>query len=1088
MSMRSFGLAIMCTLLLGSLTALASQDYVIPLVTGTLTPGETAEKMADLSAKARQSGSAHCIIQLYGDPTDSQRRALERAGLTLLEPLPGNAWVAALTKSMTSAKARDLGIRWAGEITPDLKQHPRIQRGEFGPWSQYEGGKVIIAMTLYADVASATGEAIAYVNGGVPGDYIESIHTWVIAVDPAMIAVVAADEDVEFVDVLPPPMTPVNDVARQVVGANTVQAPPYNLNGAGVTVCVYDAGLVDGSHTDFGGRVTAGEGGSILDHSTHVAGSVGGSGALSAGQYRGMAPGCSIVSYLYEACNPYCLYDSPQDIEANYRSSRNTYGADLCTNSIGSNIAANGYSCAWEGDYETVSQLLDNIVRGSLGSPFIVLYAAGNERGYGTCGTTYSTMGVPACAKNIITVGATNDTDGMSTFSSWGPTDDGRVKPEVCAPGVNIHSTMPGNTYGDMSGTSMATPITAGCVTLVLEQFNRTYPGLIPLPSTIKALFINTAVDLGNTGVDYQYGFGRIAVQAAVDATINGNFLEGQLTTGQVNTHTFNVPAGTTSLRVSLSWMDPAAARLANPTLINDLDVTLTSPTATVYYPMVLNPASPGNVATTGVNHRDNSEQVVVASPVAGQWTITVSATSLPTSPQTYSLAASQSILTGYGHVNGTVTDANTLLPISGVLVRNLSGFQSDVTGADGYYELFLPASTVTLEYSGFGYITSTEEVVVPNGGTVTVNKTLTPPEFTLDSPSLSPTFGTPTTSFTYSVNYTSAYNHAPVSALVYVDTVPHTMTTADPTYTDGSLFTFVSTLPEGVHNYYFQFVGSEITVRLPDTSAYAGPVVGSIITCYDFESDQGWTVGAPGDNATTGIWGRMDPEPTYEGTQIVQPADDHTPDPGVICYVTDGRAGSAPGDYDVDGGQTTLLSPIWDLSTYPQAYLDLWTWYTNRQGNNPSTDTFRVDISSNGGTSWVSLIRTMSSWEYWKNDMFALQDFITLSNQVQLRVVAADRSPGSLVESAVDDVCLYGVNPQPPEAPTELVIAVEDMDLHLYWEPSDGATAYRIERATIFEGPYTEVITVGAGTTDWVDVNGAASDLWAFYHVIAIR
>jgi subtilisin family serine protease len=650
----------------------ASGENTIRLLSREFTPDQDLSAVRDLSAAASPANPVHCMMQLNGDADYALTAALENSGVKLLEPLGGNAWLVSLSRSLAAEDLKSLGARWVGELLPSDKMHSRVVNREFEPWTHYEDGKEIVFMRLHKDIPFEAGEEIAARYDGVTGDYIKEIHTWVVAIYPDDFESIAAEDDVAWMDLMSPPMTSTNDVARTVVGAETVQAAPYNLNGSGVSVLVYDGGLVS-SHTDFTGRLTVGEAGSTADHPTHVAGSVGGSGAASGGSYRGMAPACNIISYAYEACSPYCLYDSPQDIAANYATARNSYSADLATNSIGSNISANGYSCTWEGDYESVSQLLDNIVRGSLGSPFIVLFAAGNERG-GSCGSTYNTMGVPANAKNIISVGATTDADAMTTFSSWGPTDDGRIKPDVCAPGSNIYSTLPGNTYGSMSGTSMATPITSGCVALMLQQMNMSYPGLVPLPSTVKALLINTAQDLGNAGPDYVYGFGRVNVQAAVDAVIDGGFLEGSLSSGQTNTHTFTVPAGTTSLRVSLSWMDPAATPLANPTLINDLNLTLTSPSPTVYYPFTLTPASPSTPAGTGIDHINNNEQVVVASPAAGTWTITVNSTTMPSGPQSYSLACSESILAGYGHVAGTVTDVNTGLPLAGAAVHNLSG------------------------------------------------------------------------------------------------------------------------------------------------------------------------------------------------------------------------------------------------------------------------------------------------------------------------------------------------------------------------------------------------------------------------------
>lgn len=1067
MRMRNFSLiaviGLMLTLCCG--TALADQDYTIRLVNGDISPSADVNVLSALTERTT-AFPIHCLVQLTAIPSDFERSVLTAVGITLLEPIPDRAWLASISRPISASQLEAVGVRWGAELTAFDKMHPRVKAKEFGPWAQYESGRVVISVRLYPDVSSEKGPEIAAVFAAEAGDYIRSVNTWIMAVEPAMIEAIAGMDEVEWVDVIPPPLTPMNDVARTVVGANTVQAAPYGLDGSGITVCVYDGGMVDAAHTDFSGRITLGETGATADHPTHVAGSVGGSGALSGGSYRGMAPGCNLVSYQYEACDPYCLYNSPQDIEANYTSARNTHSADIATNSIGSNTAANGYDCAWEGDYELVSQLLDNIVRGSLGNPFTVLFAAGNERGYGTCGTTYSTMGVPGCAKNVITVGATDDADAMTNFSSWGPTDDGRVKPEVCAPGSSIYSTLPGNSYGSMSGTSMATPITSGCTALMLEQFNLSYPGLTPLPSTLKALLINTAVDRGNTGPDYVYGYGRIDIQAAVDAVIAGKFLEDQLATGETDLIAFEVPASTPSLRVSLAWMDPAATPLANPTLVNDLDIALISPSSTNYYPYVLNPASPSATAGTGVNHRDNTEQIVVANPTAGTWSIRVNATSLPSGPQTYSLAASISILPGYGTVSGIVTDLTTGLPVSGALVRNAFGMQQYTTGVDGFYSLYMPAGSVTIECTAFGYVDYSQTVTVPE------DETLTHPIALVQTPRA----------------FLSGYIFDQTGAPIAGAEIRAVNTSISPVFSaaDGS---YTMQMPTGETYVIRASATGYGAVR--DTILFTAAMVRnyyllSAITCYNFESDQGWTVGATGDNATAGVWGRMDPVATYNNSNVnIQPGDDHTAGAGVICYVTDGRSGTSVGTYDVDGGKTTLLSPIWDLSSYTQVQLDLWTWYSNDGGDNPSSDYFVVDVTSNGGTSWINILNTTSDWEYWKNDNFPLENYITLTNQVRIRIIAQDLTPGSLVEAAVDDICLYGAVPHAPDAPSSLVILAAGSGIHLAWQPVTGATSYRIERAQDFDGAFAPLDSVSAGVTEYLHVNGADSTR-AFYRIVA--
>ncbi len=165
-----------------------------------------------------------------------------------------------------------------------------------------------------------------------------------------------------------------------------------------------------------------------------------------------------------------------------------------------------------------------------------------------------------------------------------------------------------------------------------------------------------------------------------------------------------------------------------------------------------------------------------------------------------------------------------------------------------------------------------------------------------------------------------------------------------------------------------------------------------------DIESDHGWTLGAAGDNATSGLWIRSDPV----GTSY-QPEFDHTPDPGALCFVTgNGAPGGSAGDQDVDGGKTTLLSPIFDLEGASWAGLSYWRWYTDETSHD---DDFLVDISNNGGTSWVSLeVVTDSAYPWVKAVFDDLGAILPLTSQMRLRFIASDTGSGSLVEALIDD------------------------------------------------------------------------------------
>jgi len=180
-----------------------------------------------------------------------------------------------------------------------------------------------------------------------------------------------------------------------------------------------------------------------------------------------------------------------------------------------------------------------------------------------------------------------------------------------------------------------------------------------------------------------------------------------------------------------------------------------------------------------------------------------------------------------------------------------------------------------------------------------------------------------------------------------------------------------------------------------------------------DMEQDRGWTVGAAGDDATTGIWTRVDPIGTEYSGYVIQMEDDHTPAPGTLCFVTgNGSVGGAAGENDVDGGKTTLLTPVFQLGGALSAQVSYYRWYTNSWGNNPDEDWWNVDVT-NDGVNWVSLEHTQTTLAAWTQFTFELTDYITLTDQVQLRFVAADEGAGgSLVEAGVDDFLLTVFQP----------------------------------------------------------------------------
>lgn len=235
--------------------------------------------------------------------------------------------------------------------------------------------------------------------------------------------------------------------------------------------------------------------------------------------------------------------------------------------------------------------------------------------------------------------------------------------------------------------------------------------------------------------------------------------------------------------------------------------------------------------------------------------------------------------------------------------------------------------------------------------------------------------------------------------------------------------------LPCGASVAYFlsgQTTASNITWRDPPTApgtGYTAVAATSIETLvYDtLETNTGWVAGAPGDNATAGIWVRVDPVGT-----AAQPEDDHTPAPGVLCWVTgQGSPGGSIGAADVDGGRTTLRTPVYNLSGRSNIVIGYWRWYSNDQGNAPNEDVFLVDVTDNNGTTWTNVEtvgpagpETSGGWRY---HQFRLSDFVTPTAQVRLRFIAQDLGTGSIVEAAIDDFEIREIECQEPPCPGDL-------------------------------------------------------------------
>jgi len=273
----------------------------------------------------------------------------------------------------------------------------------------------------------------------------------------------------------------------------------------------------------------------------------------------------------------------------------------------------------------------------------IHVFSTGNSGttncGYGAGSLWGNITGGHKSGKNVIAVANLDYADALATSSSRGPATDGRIKPDLAAKGTSVYSTVDPNDYALKSGTSMACPGVAGTMASLFQAYRDLYGGDDPMAGLMKGILLNTAEDLGNPGPDFKFGWGRINALRAVQVLETGRFDSATLSQGSLVTQSIDVPTGVAQLRVMIYWTDYEANVNTTWALVNNLDLTLTDPSNTVWLPWKLShyphPDSLGMPAFRGIDDRNNMEQVTLDNPSAGTYEIRITGTSVPQGPQT---------------------------------------------------------------------------------------------------------------------------------------------------------------------------------------------------------------------------------------------------------------------------------------------------------------------------------------------------------------------------------------------------------------------------------------------------------------------
>jgi len=452
-------------------------------------------------------------------------------------------------------------------------------------------------------------------------------------------------------------------------------------------LCMWDGGLPRLTHVEFGSRIRQKDSNTTLnDHATHLSGTMAAAGVNP--QVKGMAYGAKLDVWDYTDDLVEMAQNASKMLISNH-----SYGPVVGW-VFNQSRPGNDPKFKWEwwgntsisttedyrfGFYDEKAQDLDNL---AFNSPYyLIVKSADNKHAetgppigtpYFLRNTTqtsildrnrnnaYDVIPAEANAKNILTIGGANvaaNNFSVADFSGWGPTDDGRIKPDLLGVGTNIISSISSanNAYATMSGTSTACANVSGTLILLQELFYRRQTYFMR-SATLKGLVLHTATKPnGKTGPAYEYGWGLLNAEKAAQVLLNtaNKHILSESTLRQNETYQQKIiAAGNEPLMVTICWTDPEGAPTrvstqtvddTSPKLINDLDIRLTDESNTTWFPWVLDPSNPANPAIIGDNIRDNVEQVFIASPPVGKiYTVTVRhKRTLQNSGQPYSLIIS---------------------------------------------------------------------------------------------------------------------------------------------------------------------------------------------------------------------------------------------------------------------------------------------------------------------------------------------------------------------------------------------------------------------------------------------------------------
>ncbi len=621
---------------------------IMHLKTGSIIALPNAAQWIDsINRLKSQSDPVEVLLHFKTLPDTKMKEQLRSQGITLFDYIPENTYLAHVSPKVNKTTFASLPITAAINVTPVMKADDYL-------WQQVRSkkGEVEVLVSFYPGINDVTlWQFIEVMGATIHQGPMQKFGSYKVIIPSEKVRAMASWYGVKYIspvtELVPLDIMSMPSMKGNVASAQSIYGG-YGLLGDSVTVGVGDnaSGIY---HIDTKEKTTNFNPGPKSAHGQITNGIVGSSSIVDPFAAT-TTPNVKLLDHLYD------------NVLSATGAMYNGYNMTLSNNSY---TITTG-SCTYAGTYDIYSAFLDTL---SWEYPYVQhVFASGNDgglncspylNGFANVGGGYQP------SKNIIVVGSMTSFLQQAGDESRGPVKDGRLKPEIIAVGLGTYSCVPDDKYAWTAGTSMAAPHVTGGLAALTQRYKQLNGGNKPRADLLKAILLNGAMDLGNPGPDYSYGYGGMDLYRSLQMLDANNYTYNSIVEGDSQFFTITIPPNTGKLKVMICWNDFPASPLATKALVNDLDLSVIDPGAMPHLPLCLDPtpANVNNNATEKEDHINNTEQVTIVSPVAGSYTIKVKGHSVPFGPQ--GVAIVYDIIPAAIHLTG---------PLGGEQFPNMTG------------------------------------------------------------------------------------------------------------------------------------------------------------------------------------------------------------------------------------------------------------------------------------------------------------------------------------------------------------------------------------------------------------------------------